>query len=253
MAFAVTPSHSNVNISGIPPTINFEATRWTQVLHARSADDAQRRKALEYLCQVYWYPLYAFLRRSGREVEDAQDLTQAFFEKLLDGRLLAGADPGKGKFRTLLLQTVKNLDADAYKMAGAQKRGGKFQFISLDAAQAEERWQAEQPRQASPEVTFDQAWAVAVMDRAGRRLRQEYEGPDRRALFEALLPRLTGSGGEAAAAAGLRLGMSEGAVKMALSRLRRRYADILREEVAETVGSRGEVEDELRYLLTAFA
>ncbi len=235
------------------PGKQFEPTRWSLVLRARAEDSAHRRVALEELCRAYWYPLYAFLRRSGRGVEDAQDLAQDFFARLLDGTLLAAADPARGRFRTLLLAALKNLNADAYKAARTQKRGTGLQPVPLDHALAEEWWQADAGRNASPESSFDRAWAVAVMERAGRRLRAEHEGTDKAALFAELAPRLTGGGEDGLAAVGERLGLSEAAVKMALSRLRRRYADTLRAEVAETVGSRSEVQEELRYLLGVFS
>lgn len=118
----------------------FEATRWSLILRARAEDTLQRTVALEELCGVYWYPLYAFLRRSGRGVEDAQDLTQDFFARLVDGALLAGADPSKGKFRTLLLVALRNMDANAWQAARARKRGGGARVISMESPLAEERW-----------------------------------------------------------------------------------------------------------------
>lgn len=236
-----------------PSLKQFEPTRWSLVLRTRAEDSAHRRVALEELCRAYWYPLYAFLRRSGRGVEDAQDLAQDFFARLLDGTLLAAADPARGRFRTLLLAALKNLATDASKAARTQKRGGGVQWIPLDQALAEEWWQADASRDVSPERTFDRAWAVAVLERAGRRLRAEHEDTDKAALFAELAPRLTGAGDDGLAAVGERLGMSEAAVKMALSRLRRRYADTLRAEIAETVGSRGDVQEELRYLLGVFS
>ena len=233
------------------PARQFEPTRWSLVLRARAGDDAQRRQALEDLCRAYWYPLYAFLRRTGRGVEDAQDLTQDFFARLLQGNLLASADPGKGKFRTLLLAALKHLDLDAWKSARTEKRGGRMEFIFLDHESAEQRWLADASFVGTPEAAFDRAWAMEVMDRAGRRLRADYEGKS--ALLEALLPRLTGGGTEPLAEVGVRLGMSEAAVKMALSRLRRHFGDTLRAEILETVGSHADIQDELRYLLTAFS
>ena len=231
----------------------FEPTRWSLVLRARAVDDSVRREALGSLCRAYWYPLYAFLRRSGREVEDAQDLTQDFFARLMDGSLLSAADPAKGKFRTLLLTSLQHLDADAWRAMRRQKRGGEMQFIPLDTAMAEERWLADASfsTSTSPEVAFDRAWAMQVMERAGLRLRAEFRG--RPELLEALLPRLTGGGADHLAEIGQRLEMTEAAVKMALSRLRRSYGDILRGEIMETVGSHSDIQEELRYLLSTFS
>ena len=121
----------------------FEPTRWSHVLRARAEDSAHRRVALEELCQAYWYPLYAFLPRSGRGMEDAQDLVQEFFARLLDGQLLEKADPARGKFRTLLQFALKHLDADTYRAGRAEKRGGRVEIVSFEAAHAEERWQAD--------------------------------------------------------------------------------------------------------------
>jgi DNA-directed RNA polymerase specialized sigma24 family protein len=230
----------------------FPATRWSLVLRSREELSLQRRAALEDMCRAYWYPLYAFLRRSGRNTEDAQDLVQDFFVKLIDGALLATATPEKGKFRTLLLAALKNMDANAWHAAQTQKRGGGAERVPLDAALAEERLLHERA-DAPPEAIFDRAWANTVMDRAGAALQAEYVGVGKAELFSELFPRLNGGvvkDGLAAVAA--RLGMSEAAVKMALSRMRPRYADALRNEISHTVGSHGDTQEELRYLLTAF-
>ena len=230
----------------------FEPTRWSMVLRAREGDESQRRVALGVLCLAYWYPLYAFLRRSGRPVEDAQDLAQEFFVRLMDGRLLETADPARGKFRTLLLAALKNLDANAWAAARAQKRGGRVEVVSLDMAMAEDRWQAE-PAGVAAEAAFDRAWANTVMDRAGAQLQAEYVAGGKAELFSELFPRLNGaSAADGLAAVAERVGMTEAAVKMALSRMRPRYADALRAEIAHTVGSHGGVQEELGYLLTVF-
>ncbi len=234
----------------------FEPTRWSLVLRALAEDTSRRKVALGELCGAYWYPLYAFLRRSGRGVEDAQDLTQDFFARLMDGSLLATADPAKGKFRTLLLAALQNLDANAWKAARTQKRGGGAEVVPLDKAMAEDRWLADASLEGLPEAAFDRAWANTVMDRASRQLHAEFVAGNKAELFAELFPRLNGGGGGGAAgglaAVGERLGMTEAAVKMALSRMRQRFGDSLRAEIAQTVGSRGDVQDELRYLLTVF-
>ena len=235
-----------------PRAPRFEVTRWSMVLRSRGNDQEARRRALADLCEAYWFPLYAFLRQRGRGREDAQDIAQDFFAKLLDGKLLASADPGRGRFRTLLLTALRNMDANAGKAARAEKRGGGGAVFSMDADLAELRWMAD-PGGAVPEEVFDRVWAGTVVRRAGERLREEYAGRGKEELFLALLPRVNG----ATAPDGLgevakRLSMTEGAVKMALSRVRRHYAAALRAEIAETVGSHGDVEEELRYLLTVF-
>lgn len=236
----------------MPPDSQFEPTSWSLVLRARGDNEIGRQRALGDLCAAYWYPLYAFLRRSGRGVEDAQDLAQDFFARLMDGTLLAGANPAKGKFRTLLLTALKNMDANAWNAAQAQKRGGGAEVVPLDVALAEDRWQAE-PTGVGADAAFDRAWADTVMDRASSQLQAEYVAGGKTALFSELFPRLNGGGtADGLAAVADRLGMSEAAVKMALSRMRPRYADALRAEIAQTVGSHGDVQEELRYLLTVF-
>jgi DNA-directed RNA polymerase specialized sigma24 family protein len=239
-------------LSSSPAPAHFEATRWSLVLRSQEENSQVRHRALEELCHAYWYPLYAFLRQSGREVEDAQDLTQDFFARLADGTLLAGADPARGKFRTLMLAGLKHLDANAWVAARAQKRGGKAAVVPLDVAMAEERWQA-QPSGGPAEAAFDRAWANTVIERAGAQLLAVYSASGKQALFSELFPRLNGgSAPDGLAAVAERLGMSEAAVKMALSRMRPRYVDALRAEIAETVGTHGDVQEELRYLLTVF-
>ncbi len=232
---------------------NFEATRWSLVLRARGGDDTQRRVALEQLCRAYWYPLYAFLRRSGRSVEGSEDLTQEFFVRLLDGRLLGAADPARGKFRTLLLSALHQLDADAWRAANAQKRGGGVVVVPIDSELAEERFLADKSEGGSPELAFDRAWAAAVMERAWARLRESYAG-EKAALFAELAPRLSGAVGQGTLAeAGSRLGMREDAMKQALSRMRQRLGEALKAEVAETVGSPDAVQQEMRHLLALFS
>ena len=207
---------------------------------------------MEDLCRAYWYPLYAFLRRSGNSTEDAQDLAQDFFAGLMDGTLLASAEPAKGKFRTLLLAALKNMAINTWRASQRQKRGGGVEIISLDFALVEERLQAE-PDGGPPEAAFDRAWANTVMDRASGRLHSEYVASGKAELFAELFPRLNGgTTTDGLAVVAERLGMSEAAVKMALSRMRPRYADALRAEIAQTVGSHGDVQEELRYLLRVF-
>ena len=231
----------------------FEATRWSLVLRARGSDDAERRAALEHLCRAYWYPLYAFLRRSGKAVECSEDLTQEFFVRLLDGRVLGAADPARGKFRTLLLSALSQVDADAWRAAHAQKRGGGMVVVAIDSEFAEERFLADKSEGGSPELAFDRAWAAAVMERAWARLKECYLG-DKAALFAELAPRLSGAPVEGTLAeAAARLGMGEVAVRQAMSRMRQRLGEALKAEVAETVGSAEAVQQEMRHLLALFS
>ncbi len=229
----------------------FEPTRWSLVLRAGAEDTAQRHAALSELYAAYWSPLYAFLRRSGRSVEDAGDLVQEFFMRLLDGSLLSAADPAKGRFRTLLLAGLRHLDSNAYRASSAAKRGGGRELLPLDVAPAEDRWQAEAPRSDSPEHAFDRAWANVVIDRASVQLRGIYRATGKGPIFDALFPTLLGGRAEGGlAVVGKQLGLSEDSVKMALSRLRHRFGEALQAEISQTVGSRSEVKEELRYLLS---
>ena len=168
-------------MSSLPSTPQFEQTRWSLILRARSEDDAARRQALEDLCRAYWYPLYAYLRRSGNSTEDAQDLAQDFFARLMDGTLLSAAEPAKGRFRTLLLATLKNLATNTWRATQRQKRGGGVEIISLDIAMAEDRWQAE-PAGGPPEAAFDRAWAHTVIDRAAVSRRSMWQAGGRSCL-----------------------------------------------------------------------
>lgn len=244
--------HSDNKTLDMPDNVNFEQTRWSLVLRASGGDDAARRAALEQLCRAYWYPLYAYLRRSGRGVEDAEDLAQEFFVRLLDGRLLGAADPARGKFRTLLLSALQQADADAWRTSNAQKRGGGIVVVAIDSEFAEERFLADKSEGGSPELAFDRAWAAAVMERAWERLRESYA--ERAAIFAELAPRLSGAAATGTLAeAGARLGMSEDATKQALSRMRQRLGEALKAEVAETVGSPDAVQQEMRHLLALFS
>ena len=225
---------------------SFSATRWSVVLAAAGeADDA-----LATLCRAYWYPLYAFLRRQGLSTHDAEDVTQGFFAHLLGKSALTHVDPAKGRFRTFLLASLKHFLADERDRADAQKRGGGQANISLDACDAEERYALEPCDDFSPDRLFDRRWAIAVTEQALARLESEYSAAGKGALFSALKPLLTAPGtarpySEVCA----EFGMNEGALKTAVHRLRQRYGAALRAEIAETVGTEEEIDDELRHLL----
>ncbi len=237
-----------------PQEGRFAQTHWSVVLRAGRGTEEERREAVERLCRTYWKPLYYFLRGSGRTREEAEDVVQEFFVQLLDGRLLASADPAKGKFRTLILTALRNEESSLLRAERALKRGGGITLVPLDVAQAEEGWQARE--HLSPAAEYDRAWATALLDRAGARVKLEYEDEGKAALFGELFPRITG--GKAAdrlVEAAARLGMSETAVRTAASRMRRRYADAMRAEVAATVGvgDPADCQDEMRYLLDCFS
>lgn len=234
----------------------FEKTRWSVIKAAASSGGASEgaEAALSWLCSAYWMPLYSFLRRSGRSREDAEDVVQEFFARLKTGRILASALPERGRFRTFMLAALKNLDRDIHRADVARKRGGDREHVPLDLAMAEERWQADSDNASSPEVAFDQAWATALMERASARLRSQFESENRSAVFAEFFPRISGGmPSDEIKSSASRLGMSVDAARMAMSRLRRRYAEMIRAEIAETVGSRDDEADELRYLLSSFS
>ena len=227
----------------------FLTTRWTVVCAAGAAQDTDARSALAELCRTYWYPLYAFVRRQGRNPEDAQDLTQAFFARLIAKRDLAGVDRAKGRFRSFLLAAMKHFLANEWDKARALKRGGGAHVTSLDAGDAETRYLREPADPETPERIFERRWALALLDEVLRRLRADYASRGQAALFDGLKESLAGGGGaEGHAAAAHRLGMNEGAVKVAAHRMRRRYRDLLREEIVRTVDRPEEVDGELRHL-----
>lgn len=220
------------------------------VLEVEQEDSARRQEALEKLCQTYWAPVYAFIRRSGRGVEDAQDLTQSFFAHLLEHNALHGLDPRKGKFRSFLLVVLRHFLTNEAKRAGAAKRGGGRAPLALEAGVAEDRFLLQTTSPLSPEQLFDRNWALAMLDQTFETLRGEFEQQGVSARFERLKVFLWNEGnGEEYAKAGVALGLSPAAVKMAVHRLRHRYGELLRQEVARTVESPFEVEAEMRYLL----
>jgi RNA polymerase sigma factor (sigma-70 family) len=212
------------------------------------------REALTTLCETYWYPLYAFLRGRGHAPENAEDLTQAFFAMLFEKQVLQRADPARGRFRSFLLTALQNFAANVHARKSALKRGGGAPLLPLDFEHAEGRFIQDPGGAETPERSFDRRWALTLLDGAMSRLQAESLRRNRQEHFNALKPHLTGdepqlSYAETAAA----LGMSEGAVKVAVHRLRRRFRDIVREEISQTVTSPDEIDDELRYLWSAVA
>jgi DNA-directed RNA polymerase specialized sigma24 family protein len=225
----------------------FEATRWSVVLRARDPEEAVARAALSELCRAYWYPLYGFARRRGCAHHEAEDLAQGLFADLIRRESLAGADPARGRFRSFLLGAMKHHMADAHAREAARKRGGGLTFVSLDDGDGEARYAAEAADGASADAYYDRRWALAVLQRAMAALEAEYVGAGKGAHFEALRPHLTGSAPEADVAA--RLGVEAGHLRVLTHRLRRRFAETLRRQVADTVAAEADVDDELRHLL----
>ena len=231
----------------------FRTTHWSVVLAAREEASNGPPRALELLCRAYWYPLYAFVRRRGVPVADAQDLTQEFFARLLQRDFLRNVAREKGKFRTFLLSSLNNFLVSEWHRGQATKRGGGQQnFVSWDDLQAEERYASEPATEGTPERFYDQRWAVTVMDQAMTQLREEFQQAGKSTLFDHLKPFLSAEGsrddyGKAAAP----LQMTEGAFSVAVHRFRRRYAQVLRSVVAHTVSAPDEIEAELRCLAQA--
>jgi RNA polymerase sigma-70 factor (ECF subfamily) len=229
------------------PSKDFPTTLWTVVLRAGRDEPGQVRAALAQLCEAYWYPLYSFVRRRGYSPHDAEDLTQAFLAHLLEKHGLERADPTLGRFRTFLLASLKNFLANDWDRAHARKRGGGQTIVSLEQGIGEPRYQLEPSHDWTPERHFERQWAVTLLDHVLAALRQEYHTEGKGDLFEELKTVLTGQPGAYADMAA-RLRRSEGAIKVAVHRLRHRYRELIRARVAETVGA-GDVEDELRHLV----
>ncbi len=231
----------------------FVTTHWSVVLTAARSDTTRARAALENLCQTYWHPLYAYVRRRGYSPEDAQDLTQEFFARLLERNAVATVAPEKGRFRSFLLASLNHFLADEWDKARAQKRGGG-KVIPLDLQSAETRLGEIPVENFTPEKAFAHRWAITLLEQVYQRLGEEYRAQDKAVLFDALRATLAGKS-NAAPYAGLarQLNMNEGAVKVAVYRLRQRYRALLRETIADTVSSPDEVEDELRYLFRTLA
>ncbi len=230
----------------------FVTTHWSVVLTAGGSDTTRARAALEQLCRNYWPPLYAYVRRAGHSREEAQDLTQEFFARLLEQNTVARADPARGRFRSFLLGSLKHFLAHEWEKARAQKRGGGAQLIPLEFDTAETRCAQPAAPGDTPDRAFDRQWALTLLDVVLGRLRREYSGAGREDLFLNLKDTLSGGRAEIPYRdLGARLGMSEAAVKVAAHRLRRRYRELLREEIASTVAGPAEVEEELRHLFAA--
>ena len=232
----------------------FATTRWTVVLQAGGPTSAGSAAALEQLCRTYWYPLYSFARRSGLSAHDAEDLTQSFFAFLLDNDAIARADRERGRFRNFLLAAFRNFHANERAYQAAAKRGGGKIVVSLDELQAENRYQHEPKSDLSPERLYDQKWAASLLDQVMQSLRVEYASLGKGALFDVLRGVVWG-GGQTAGYAELarQAGLTEGAFKVAVHRLRARFRECLHQEVAQTVASPGDIEDELRQLLSALS
>jgi RNA polymerase sigma factor (sigma-70 family) len=225
----------------------FPTTRWTLVLAAGDPHRKEAGSALVSLCENYWYPLYAYLRRRGYPADQAQDLTQEFFVRVLEGRYLDRADPERGRFRSFLLTSLKFFVADEADRQRAHKRGGGA-LVPLEFSSGEERYQREPAHDETPERIFERRWALSVLDRVVDRLREEFVRHGRPEHFEGLKVFLLGQSDAPYATLAREMNTSEGALKVAIHRLRKRYRDLFRQEIADTVADPAEVESELRYL-----
>jgi len=241
-----------IHKSGPTGARQFTTTRWSLVAAAGQGSSSASQEALATLCQIYWYPLYAYARRRLPSAHDAQDQTQAFFAELLEKDYLQAADPRRGKFRSFLLTAFKHFLSKQRERANAQKRGGGRLSVSLDFQTGEHRYLLEPVDRTTPETVFERRWALAILEQTLSQLRQELTNAGKEKLFECLKGALAGEGmQESYAQIAEQLSISEQAVKVAVYRLRRRYQEILRSEIAQTVASPEEVDEELRDLFEA--
>jgi len=228
----------------------FRTTRWSVIEAAAGEDSAAARDALATLCETYWYPVYAFVRRSGCDADEARDVTQAFFARLLEKRDIGSADPGRGRFRAFLLGSVRHFLSNERDRARALKRGGGQSPLSIDQADAEGRYAIEPADPATPETLFMRHWALTVIDAAMQRLAEEYGTQGKQEVFEKLRPALTGADpGTPRREMAAELGMSETALNVVLHRMRRRFRHKLKGEVAQTLADPGDTDDELGRLM----
>lgn len=227
----------------------FATTQWSVVLAARDLETPGSREALEQLCRVYWPPIYAFLRREGHSPPDAEDFTQGFFSSLFERESLASIRPERGRFRSFLLAALRHYLADTRDRARALKRGGGKPMVSLEAGDAEAFYALQVASHESPERAFERQWAGTLLRRAQERLQAECGAAGKLALYEDLGPQRQGERDRSQAEVAARHGMTENAVRLAAFRLRRRYQELVRDEVRQTVARAEEVDEEIRHLL----
>ncbi|MGB8353890.1 MAG: sigma-70 family RNA polymerase sigma factor [Chthoniobacteraceae bacterium] len=232
----------------------FATTHWTVVLSAGKSGTPLADDALEELCRTYWFPLYAYVRRRGHAKEDAEDLTQAFFARFLEKNYLHGLSAERGRFRAFLLAALKHFLANEWDKSQRQKRGGRSPHLSLDLQSADTQFQIADASAAAPDKAFDREWAIALLGKVIERLSVECSAEGRTLQFETLKPFLTaGKGALSHAAAAKILDIDEGAVRVAVHRLRKRYRSLLRDEIAHTLADPAQVDEEMRTLFGAFS
>lgn len=227
----------------------FVTTRWSLVVKTRHRDSPEALSALETLCETYWFPVYSFIRRKGKSSDDARDLTQAFFTRVLEKNYFRDAEQSRGRFRTFLLASVRHFLANERDAELARKRGGGFTHVPIEFETEERRFHHEPREGDTPESLYERRWALAALDAAMKHLAERYRTNARRQLFEELRPLLTGDEPASYAVLSAKLGATEGALRVAVHRMRRHFAESLREVIAETVDNPHAVDDELRYLM----
>lgn len=246
--------HSDVPNDPLRPlrgAASFATTRWSVVLRAGGESSREAETALGQLYETYWYPLYAFIRRQGHSPEAAQDFVQEVFLRFIEHNQLASVAPERGRFRSYLLTAVKHLLASDWQRQNRVKRGGGAPVVALDALAAEERYRIEPSDASTPERLYDRRWALALLDRVFGRLRAEWSEAGKGAMFDGLRSFLSGDDTAGYAEAGAAIGLSEGAARVTVHRLRQQYRELLRDEIAQTVDGPEKVEEELRHLLAA--
>jgi len=255
----VHPAGNRLNFEASTPSTGatgdiFATTHWTVVLAAGNRSTPQSDRALEELCRAYWFPLYAYVRRRGRTKEDAEDLTQEFFARFLGKNYLEGLSAERGRFRAFLLASLKHFLANEWDKSRRQKRGGGVPHLSLDWQTADTQFQVAVTAEPSPDEAFDREWAVTLLAKVIERLHAECEADGRGKQFVELKIFLTAGKGELSHAdAARKLGMDETAVRVAVHRLRKRYRQLLRDEIAQTLADASDVDEEMRALFGAFS
>lgn len=243
----------NSESSTVPRDV-FVTTRWTMVLSAGRKSSPHSDRALTELCQTYWYPLYAFVRRQGKSKEDAEDLVQAFFARFLEKNYLEGLAAERGRFRAFLLASLKHFLANDWDRSQAQKRGGNAEHLSLKWQDADDRFHIDPPAPENPECQFDREWALALLDRVITRLADECSRDGKACRFAQAKGFLTvGQDAIPYSQAARQLGLEEGTLRVAVHRLRKRYRELLRDEIAQTLENPAQVDEELRSLLATLA
>jgi RNA polymerase sigma factor (sigma-70 family) len=245
-------SDSKDQVTQAPPDI-FATTRWTVVVAAGGVRAPQTDLALEELCKIYWYPLYAYVRRQGHGLEDAEDLTQAFFARFLEKNYIEGLSSDKGKFRSFLLASLKNFLANEWDRNKRLKRGGGAIPLSMDLQEGDTRYVVLPADNLSPDKIYDRAWAITLLERVLARLRDESDADGKSQLFDQLKPFLTAGKNAPYAIASSTLNMSEGSIRVTVHRLRKRYRELLKDEISQTLTDPTQADEEMRALFEAFS